>query len=404
MVHGVRLRDGRAEWYRNRWVRSKAVAAALGETWPAGPVHDNADFAANTHVLAHAGRILATVEAGPLPYQLTDELETVGPCDFAGTLPGGFAAHTRFDQRSGELHAIAYYWAWDHVQHIVIDTTGRVTRTTDVPVTDGPMMHDFVLTENFIVLLDLPVTFSMQLAAVGSKLPYTWNPDHQARVGLLPRDGASDDVRWIEIEPCFAFHTLGGYEDDGRVVVDLCRYDRLYDVAKLRGPGPLTLDRWIIDPAGGKLTAQRLDDRKQEFPRVDERRIGRSYRYGYTAVIGAGTKATLSLSGDVSDDEFSNALLKHDLSAGTVQPHEFGRDAAVGEAVFAPAKPDGAEDDGYVLAFVNDPQRGAADLVILAAHNGIAKQTGKSIRGHSARQWTKGQAVGRIHCHRAPRE
>jgi carotenoid cleavage dioxygenase len=221
---------------------------------------------------------------------------------------------------------------------------------------------------------------------------------------LLPRDGASDDVRWIEIEPCFVFHTLGGYEDDGRVVVDLCRYDRLYDVAKLRGPGPLTLDRWIIDPAGGKLTAQRLDDRKQEFPRVDERRIGRSYRYGYTAVIGAGTKATLSLSGDVSDDEFSNALLKHDLSAGTVQPHEFGRDAAVGEAVFAPAKPDGAEDDGYVLAFVNDPQRGAADLVILAAHNGIAKQTGKSIRGHSARQWTKGQAVGRIHCHRAPRE
>ena len=30
MVHGVRLRDGRAEWYRNRWVRSKAVAEALG--------------------------------------------------------------------------------------------------------------------------------------------------------------------------------------------------------------------------------------------------------------------------------------------------------------------------------------------------------------------------------------
>ena len=37
MVHGVRLRDGRAEWYRNRWVRSKAVAAALGEQWPGGP-------------------------------------------------------------------------------------------------------------------------------------------------------------------------------------------------------------------------------------------------------------------------------------------------------------------------------------------------------------------------------
>src|ERR1017187_5849899 len=68
MVHGVRLRDGRAEWYRNRWVRSRLLAESLGETWPAGPIHAESDFAANTHIIAHAGRLLATVEAGPLPY------------------------------------------------------------------------------------------------------------------------------------------------------------------------------------------------------------------------------------------------------------------------------------------------------------------------------------------------
>jgi carotenoid cleavage dioxygenase len=54
MVHGVRLRDGRAEWYRNRWVRSRAVAESLGEKWPGGPVHADADFAANTHIIRHA--------------------------------------------------------------------------------------------------------------------------------------------------------------------------------------------------------------------------------------------------------------------------------------------------------------------------------------------------------------
>ena len=32
--------------------------------------------------------------------------------------------------------------------------------------------------------------------------------------------------------------------------------------------------------------------------------------------------------------------------------------------MFAPRHPDGAEDDGYVLSFVHDPDRGAADLVI----------------------------------------
>src|ERR1700735_3694043 len=59
MVHGVRLRDGRAEWYRNRWVRSKAVSAAPHEPWPAGPVHEGMDFAANTHIIWHGGRTLA---------------------------------------------------------------------------------------------------------------------------------------------------------------------------------------------------------------------------------------------------------------------------------------------------------------------------------------------------------
>ena len=79
--------------------------------------------------------------------------------------------------------------------------------TTDIPAPDGPMMHDFGLTARYVVLLDLPVTFSLKAVTQGKELPYVWNPDHQARVGLLPRDGSSP-VRWIEVEPCRVFHCL----------------------------------------------------------------------------------------------------------------------------------------------------------------------------------------------------
>jgi carotenoid cleavage dioxygenase-like enzyme len=368
MVHGVRLRDGRAEWYRNRWVRSKAVAQARGEQWPGGPVHENMDFAANTHIISHGGRTLATVEAGPLPYELTYELDTVGPCNFGGTLPGGFAAHTKLDHETGELHAIAYFWAWDHVQHVIVDPAGQVTRTTDIPVSDGPMMHDFALTRDFVVLFDLPVTFSLKAVEAGRELPYVWNPDHQARVGLLPRDG-SGGARWFNIDPCWVFHCLNAYDDGGRVVVDLCQYNESFDVSTLwAAHGPVTLDRWIIDPAAGKVTQQRLDDRGQEFPRVDDRIISRPHRYGYSAVIGEVTRA-ITVAGDFSDEAFSNALLRHDLTRGSTEAREFGRDATVGEAVFAPSSPDAAEDDGYAMAFVHNPERGASDLVILAAQD-----------------------------------
>ena len=370
MVHGVRLRDGKAEWYRNRWVRSQALAEAMDEKWPGGPVHAGMDFAANTHIIAHAGRYLATVEAGPLPYELSGELDILGPCDFAGTLPGGFAAHTKLDHATGELHAIAYYWAWDYVQHIVIGPAGEVTRTTNIPIPDGPMMHDFALTGNYVVLFDLPVTFSMTAASAGVQLPYTWNPGHQARVGLLPRDGSAAEVRWLEVDPCWVFHALNAYDDEGgRVVVDVVQYEGAYDVSLLSGRGPLSLDRWVLDPAAGKVTHRRLDDRLQEFPRVDERVVSRPHRYGYSAVIGEVSRATISLDGDFTDQAFANALLKHDLARGTVEAHEFGASATAGEPVFVPASLSSPEDDGYVMAFVHNPGRGAADLIILAAQD-----------------------------------
>ena len=134
----------------------------------------------------------------------------------------------------------------------------------------------------------------------------------------------------------------------------------------------MTLDRWVIDPAAGKVTQQRLDDRWQEFPRVDDRVVTRAHRYGYSAVIGQVARA-VTAAGDFADSAFANAILKHDLDHGTVQAHEFGRDATVGEAVFAPASPDATEDDGYVLAFAHNPERGAADLVILAAQDFTAE-------------------------------
>ncbi|GAB3984078.1 carotenoid oxygenase family protein [Actinoallomurus acanthiterrae] len=358
MVHGVRLRDGRAEWYRNRWVRSRDVASRLGEEWPGGPDEEDFDFAANTHVLAHAGRTLALVEAGPRPYELSYELDTVGPFDFGGTLPGAYTAHTKHDPRTGELHAVAYHFGWEYIQYLVVDAQGAVTRTVNVPVQDGPMMHDFALTERHVILYDLPVTFSMDLAAGGARLPYAWNPAHPARVGIMPRDGDGSSVRWIDIDPCFVFHTLNAYEDGDRLVVDVARYPEMLVGGRLEEVPAPALDRWTIDPAAGKLSSQRVDDRPQEFPRVDERLVSEPHRYGYTVSAA-----------ELLRTKAGEALLKHDYMTGVAEVREFAAGAAVGEAVFAPRSPDAAEDDGYVMALAFDPERGATDLVILAAQD-----------------------------------
>jgi carotenoid cleavage dioxygenase len=204
MVHGVRLCDGRAVWYRNRWVRSPAVAAALGEEPPPSPFGPDVPlFAANTNVIGHAGRTLAIVEAGGPPVELTDELDTVGPTDFGGTLEHPFTAHPKRDPATGELFAVAYFWGWgERIRYMVVGADGRVRHVVDVPVPGMPMVHDTAITATRVVLFDLPCTFSIDDAVAGAALPYRWDPAYGARVGLIPREGTAADVRWFEVEPC----------------------------------------------------------------------------------------------------------------------------------------------------------------------------------------------------------
>ncbi len=356
MAHGLRLSHGKAQWYRNRFVRSDRVTNAKG--WPAvtGPRHGPGDGTANTNLIGHAGRTLAIVEAGGLPVELDDELETVARTDFAGTLPGGFSAHPKLDPHTGELHAVAYYWEWDHLQYMVVGTDGRVRRTVDVAVPDGPMVHDMALTATNVVLLDLPVTFDLAAAMGGRSLPYRWDADHRARVGLLPRDGTAADVTWCDVEPCYVFHILNAYDHDDKVVIDVVRHPRMF-ATDLLGPneGSPTLERWTLDPASGQAREERLDDHAQEFPRLDERRSGSPYRYGYAVGVRDGIE--------------HGPALKHDLVAGTTEVHDYGTGRATLEPVFVPSSAAAAEDDGWVLSYVYDATSDTSDVVILAAQD-----------------------------------
>ncbi|MFI0407651.1 carotenoid oxygenase family protein [Actinomadura sp. 3N508] len=358
MVHGIRLRDGRAEWYRNRWVRSRDVAERLGEPWAAGPAVEGFDVSPNTHVIEHAGETYALIEAGARPYRLDHELGTLGPSDFGGTLKGGYPAHTKKDPDTGELHAIGYYFGWEHLEYTVLSADGRIVRSVEIPVADSPMVHDLALTQKYVVIYDLPITFSMRLAEEGRSLPYEWNPKHPARVGIMPRSGGAADVRWIDIPPCWVFHTLNAYDDGDRVVVDLVSFPSFMNGGRTDGNPPPTLDRWTIDPAALTVHQETIDDRAQEFPRMDERLVTRPHRYGYTVTAEA-----------IVQNQAGEALMKHDYVNGSSEARLFPAGSGVGEAAFVPSGPSAAEDDGYLMALTFDPERQATDLVIIASQD-----------------------------------
>ena len=393
MVHGIRIRDGKAEWYRNRWVRGPQAREALGEGSSAG--HSGLSLlGANTNVIGHAGTTLALMEGGLSIYELTDELDTVGVCDFGGTLTGGYSAHPKHDPETGELHAVSYsVHRGNTVQYSIIDVEGRARRTVDIEVSGSPMMHDFSLTERHVVFYDLPVTFDVRQAAAmaaprllrlparlmlsalvgrvripdpiaalqprakGSdrRLPYSWNPKYPARIGVMPREGGNADVRWFDVEPCYVFHPMNAYDEEDTVVLDVVRHPKMFDNERLApNEGASTLDRWTVDLADGKVRESRFDDRRQEFPRVNERLVGKRHRYGYAPAFGDGMTGT----GD---------LLKHDFVGGSTQTRSFGVAKALGEFVFHPSSDGSAEDDGVLMGYVHDRATNRSELAILDA-------------------------------------
>jgi carotenoid cleavage dioxygenase len=375
MVHGIRLRDGRAEWYRNRWVRNERIAEELGEADPGGPRTEGMDSAPNTNVIGHAGRTFALVEAGSKPVELDDELRTVSRCDFDGTLPNGFTAHPKLDPVTGELHTANYFWARpDTIEYAVVGPQGRVTRREDLAVPGSPMVHDMSITERYAVFYDLPVTFDLDAAMSGASFPYTWNPDHGARLGVLPRGGTGTDaLRWFEVEPCYVFHPVNAYDEvasDGteRIVLDVIRHDRVFDRSRL-GPDESrpTWWRWTIDLGVGgagptRVTETQVDDVAMEFPRVDERLVGRRHRYGFAAGL-RGHDADPGVSFDGA------RIICRDTESDTLRAHELGPGRAAGEAVFVPASPEAEGLDGHLMTLVYDAATERSDLVILSAED-----------------------------------
>ncbi|MFG2196481.1 carotenoid oxygenase family protein [Streptomyces sp. NPDC048639] len=359
MVHGLRLRDGRAEWYRNRWVTTPALDGAPYMREDGTP--DLTASIAGTHIIEHAGRILALQEAN-LPWEMTPELDTVAPYDFGGRLRTAMTAHPKEDPVTGELHFFGYSPFPPYLTYYVADASGQLVRSVEIEGAGPSLMHDFALTANHVVWLDLPVVFDH---AEQSGIPYRWSDAYTPRMGVMPRTGPAK-VTWYEVEPGALLHVANAHEDEtGRIVIDGPRYDRTSWESSWKwfvgapGYGPVPSigsvgHRWILDPHSGKVTEEARDGLVTEFPTVNDAYLGHANRYSYAlAFPGAGLDAY--------------ALVKYDNDTGERRMAPMGERRMPGEAVFVPAEGGTAEDDGYLLTIVSDLARDASELLVLDA-------------------------------------
>lgn len=372
MVHSIYFENGRAE-YRNRYIRTDDFVADLEGGCGAGGVMLPANRArgekvykdtANTDLVMHNGSLMALWYISGTPVRMDPRtLATMGNESFDGKLPRHVSAHSKVDPVTGEFIFFDYalYEPW--MSFGVVSKENVLTHFSTVTLPGPRLPHDMGLTENYIILHDLPVVFTQQ--ALHNSLWRIKTEDRPARFGVVPRTGDGSEIKWFETDPCYIYHVTNSWEDGDDIVMHACRmvpngytpnpdygpYGAMANVLALHAV-PV---EWRMNMRTGAVRQRQLDDRLGEFPVINLDRTGRKSRWSYHV--------------SMAPEELQrfDGLLKYDLETGTCEAHHYADGHGGSEAAFAPRIGATDEDDGYVIVFVTDPDTGRSEVQIIAA-------------------------------------
>ncbi|MGV0836776.1 carotenoid oxygenase family protein [Mycolicibacterium thermoresistibile] len=376
MVSAFTIGDGEAGAevrYRNRYVRTrhfrgKGAVSHMGTPAPGGwraNIGRVPPNLANTNVIEHAGRLYALWEGGP-PHEIDpDTLETRGVRRFNGELRwlGSYSAHPSRCPGSGALFNFGVeLLPRPHLRIYRTDPTGRLRHFRSAPLPYPAMVHDFAITERYLVFVVSPLipdamAVALGRAPIGDTLRY--RPERGSVILLVPRDGAK--IRRVECDAVLQFHLSNAFDDGSDVVVDAITYadGRLLErIARFHtaalDDAPSTFTRLRVT-ASGRVLTEPLSDSPCEFPRHDPDREGRPHRFAYY-----NTRRRL---GSLYD-----TVTKLDLTTRTELDYPASAPGnSFCEPVFTPRPAATDEDDGWLLTVEYQAGRHTSQLVILDA-------------------------------------
>lgn len=374
MIHAIYFENGKAE-YRNRYVGSADNVADRAGSCGAGGVllpatRSRGDKVykdtANTDLVLHNGQLMALWYISGTPVRLNARtLETLGEETFGGHLPRHVSAHSKVDPVTGEFVFFDYslYEPW--MSFGVVSKDNELTHFAKVDLPGPRLPHDMGLTQNYIILHDLPVVFTE--SGLRNSMWQIQTQNRGARFGVVPRKGTGDQVRWFETDPCYIYHVANAWEEGDEVVMHACRmvpnglkpnpaygpYAAMVTVMALHAV-PF---EWRMNMRTGEIRQRQLDDRLGEFPIINQDYTGRKSRWSYNV--------------SMAPEELQrfDGLIKYNLETGAseVSMHPPGWGGS--EAGFAPRVGAVDEDDGYVISFVTDPVSAKSEVHVIAAKN-----------------------------------
>ncbi len=338
---------------------------------------------ANTAVIVHHGKLFALKEDSPALEMVPDTLETIGYSDFGGKFTSEtFTAHPKIDPNNGELVAFGYSAkgvATLDTAYYVIDRNGQVVHEVWFDCPRAGFIHDFAVTENFVVFpLDNHTINTERLKA--GKPAFVWQPELHQMFGVLPRRGEAKDIRWFTIpKKAFHGHTVNAWDDGTTIHYDTTLADdnvfAFFPEEGGNAPNVFDINNMVM-----RLTFDMSSDRTEpgqtviapvmaELPSIDPRYDTRPYTHAFLASIDPSKPYDFEKCGPPSPNNPFNSLMHLNVRTGEVKRWFAGPTCAVQEPVFVPKSDTAEEGEGYLVALVNRLPERLSDLVILDAQD-----------------------------------
>jgi len=365
MLHAITLRAGKAS-YQNRWIRTdrfnleqlhkQSLFGSLLDPSFKNRLSKRTDpNVANTNIIEHAGRLLALQETASAIQINKDNLETMGSYHYNNGVPT-MSAHPRFDHATGEMLFHSYKPFSKSVTFCIVDKNGMVTHNTSIKTPYSSFMHDFAITQNYVIFPVMPLTFSLT-RALRRKTVLIWRKSLDAHFGIMPRYDRTKKIIWFKVPAFYAYHFMNAYEEDNSIILDgMCAAksgmfpDENGNI--ITGSDAASyLTRWEFNLSTNKANKFKLDNYNAEFPRFDERLTGLRYRHGYA----------------IGGNNF-DSILHYDLQTNITKLRKLNEHQSASEAVFIPKNQNSVEGEGYLLSVVYDNSNQTSVLLILNAN------------------------------------
>ncbi|OIT33359.1 PREDICTED: 9-cis-epoxycarotenoid dioxygenase NCED3, chloroplastic-like [Nicotiana attenuata] len=327
--------------------------------------HSHGMGVANAGLVYFNNKLLAMSE-DDVPYQVqissSGDLQTVGRYDFDEQLKSTMIAHPKIDPVSGELFALSYdVVKKPYLKYFKFSIDGKKSPDVEIPLDVPTMMHDFAITENYVVIPDQQVVFKLQEMIKGGS-PVIYDKNKKSRFGILPKNAKdSTNIIWVESPETFCFHLWNAWEEpetDEVVVIGSCMTppDSIFNECNENLQSVLSEIR--LNLKTGESTKRAIISSSEqvnlEAGMVNKNKLGQKTQYAYLAIAEPWPKVS--------------GFAKVDLSTGKVQKYMYGDERYGGEPLFLPRNINSEnEDDGFILAFCHDEKTWKSELQIVNA-------------------------------------